>query len=985
MKKLFVLGLILALLLMSIPVLAEDGTATGNGDVSPTIDPIPDPTPPVPTEPAKIWTDKADYWILEFVTIYGTGFTPDATITVTLSTPTAMVREWTVVADSTGAFETQYTAGLGEPDYIVSATDGTITASTAFTDVNYGTTTTLSNIVGPLVAGDDYPFSGSVSSTEATIPAEQVVKLEIKAGSKCNGNSGGDSSVIVKTLAGGAFSGSFRIPTVGTYSIWARHPPDNPFGESSSDKNENEECYTVTVNAGPCTGKTAAEEFVCRVATTDCDVEEVCDGIHGSCPDDEFASASTPCDFGTSTGGACDGTDLCSGTAATCVDGFKPATEVCNPSAGQCDVAEFCTLGTGACPVDAFAPATTGCVGTSNGGLCDGTDLCLGTANTCVDGFKPATEICNPSAGQCDVAEYCTLGTGECPADAFALATVECTGVSNSGDCDGTDHCLGTANTCVDVYKSASTVCRESAGQCDVAEQCTGTSGACPGDSFAPKATACTGSSQGGLCDDNTLDHCSGTANTCVDVYKSSSTVCRESAGQCDVAEQCTGTSGACPGDSFAPEATACTGSSQGGLCDGADHCSGTANTCLDVYKSSSTVCRADAGQCDIEEKCTGTSGACPVEAFEPITTTCIGVLNGGACDGTDKCLGTANTCVDKFKGIETTCRPSIDADCDPAEVCSGTVSTCPTDIQQPNGWGCPTGDCVSGICQDIPEEPWWSDSSLCTLQNDQFNLIFTPDMQNWPASKLIASNPGQFYYNTLIDDSFNGDPLTITLPYPFITQGAVPAHVYTYVKSKSSNGGFCYVPGTEKANFKTVLTISQYPGGYGTKTTYVLNGVPTLQPGMTYYINVHLDYGLKGTSGYANDGNNNALKSGATTPTILIPNLKSYTISDSFWGSTITDGITNNNIFKKNPGFGAEVTHEGNPIKGAVVKVYAGTGTTGSLIGTMTTDEDGFAMLAYKYTGKVTSFTLKLQSPYSGETTVALKSNKFIMTEFTV
>ena len=35
MKKLFVLGLILALLLISIPVVAEDGDATGNGDVSP--------------------------------------------------------------------------------------------------------------------------------------------------------------------------------------------------------------------------------------------------------------------------------------------------------------------------------------------------------------------------------------------------------------------------------------------------------------------------------------------------------------------------------------------------------------------------------------------------------------------------------------------------------------------------------------------------------------------------------------------------------------------------------------------------------------------------------------------------------------------------------------------------------------------------------------------------------------------------------------
>ena len=44
MKKLFVLGLILALLLITLPVLAEDGNTTVNGDVSQTNDPTPAPT-----------------------------------------------------------------------------------------------------------------------------------------------------------------------------------------------------------------------------------------------------------------------------------------------------------------------------------------------------------------------------------------------------------------------------------------------------------------------------------------------------------------------------------------------------------------------------------------------------------------------------------------------------------------------------------------------------------------------------------------------------------------------------------------------------------------------------------------------------------------------------------------------------------------------------------------------------------------------------
>src|SRR5207249_11008855 len=81
-----------------------------------------------------------------------------------------------------------------------------------------------------------------------------------------------------------------------------------------------------------------------------------------------------------------------------------------------------------------------------------------------------------------------------------------------------------------------------------------------------------------------------------------SSVTCRADAGQCDVAENCTGTSGACPADAFEANTVGCTGASQGGVCDddAGDHCTGTSNTCVDAFKASSVTCRAGAGQCDV-------------------------------------------------------------------------------------------------------------------------------------------------------------------------------------------------------------------------------------------------------------------------------------------------------------------------------------------------------------------------------------------------
>src|SRR5439155_10603973 len=150
---------------------------------------------------------------------------------------------------------------------------------------------------------------------------------------------------------------------------------------------------------------------------------------------------------------------------------------------------------------------------------------------------------------------------------------------------------------------------RASAGTCDPAEVCDGLSNNCPTNAFASSTTVCAGTSQGGACDDT--DHCNG-SGVCVDEYKASTVVCRASAGQCDVAESCTGSSGACPANGFATTATVCSGASNGGDCDATDHCDGRATTVDDDNRASSVGCGASGDECDVAESCTGSSGTGP-------------------------------------------------------------------------------------------------------------------------------------------------------------------------------------------------------------------------------------------------------------------------------------------------------------------------------------------------------------------------------------
>jgi len=91
----------------------------------------------------------------------------------------------------------------------------------------------------------------------------------------------------------------------------------------------------------------------------------------------------------------------------------------------------------------------------------------------------------------------------------------------------------------------------------------------------------------GEQCDDGNTANGDCCSSTCA--FEAATTVCRASAGTCDVAENCTGTSGTCPANALA---------------------------------AAGTSCRAAVGTCDVAETCTGTSVTCPADAFVAAGTT---------------------------------------------------------------------------------------------------------------------------------------------------------------------------------------------------------------------------------------------------------------------------------------------------------------------------------------------------------------------------
>jgi len=141
-------------------------------------------------------------------------------------------------------------------------------------------------------------------------------------------------------------------------------------------------------------------------------------------------------------------------------------------------------------------------------------------------------------------------------------------------------------------------------------------------------------------------------------------TSCRASAGECDLADTCTGTSATCP-DTKKSAGTGCT--SDGNPCT-LDHCDGSSVTCQHPAGNAGATCRAAAGVCDTAETCDGSSNACPADTFQASTVEC----------------------------------RSSTGDCDVAENCTGASPTCPADAPAPDGTSCDNGGgmCAAGVCE---------------------------------------------------------------------------------------------------------------------------------------------------------------------------------------------------------------------------------------------------------------------------------------------
>lgn len=120
-------------------------------------------------------------------------------------------------------------------------------------------------------------------------------------------------------------------------------------------------------------------------------------------------------------------------------------------------------------------------------------------------------------------------------------------------------------------------------------------------------------------------------------------TVCRASAGSCDVEETCL--DGICPADSKVQEGQVCRESA--GVCDVEEACDGVDAECPADAFDSTQVCRASVGDCDLEETCAGNSAECPADAFAPATTECGAYYCEGTTTNCESSCTTHTDCVD--------------------------------------------------------------------------------------------------------------------------------------------------------------------------------------------------------------------------------------------------------------------------------------------------------------------------------------------------
>jgi pimeloyl-ACP methyl ester carboxylesterase len=206
-------------------------------------------------------------------------------------------------------------------------------------------------------------------------------------------------------------------------------------------------------------------------------------------------------------------------------------------------------------------------------------------------------------------------------------------GISNGADCSNSGFDCDDSN--VAIYPGSSHDC----GSCNGG---TGT--------ISYLTSVCRASA--GTCD--TAETCTGSSLDCPADAKSSAE-CRASAGTCDIADDCDGVNNDCPAD--AKSSAECRAASD--ICDIAESCDGSNNDCpADVYESAATTCRASTGTCDITETCTGSSAVCPIDGYAAEGLSC-GVCQ--TCNDAGSCIQTIFTETSCFDGIDNDCDGNVD------------------------------------------------------------------------------------------------------------------------------------------------------------------------------------------------------------------------------------------------------------------------------------------------------------------------------------
>ena len=226
---------------------------------------------------------------------------------------------------------------------------------------------------------------------------------------------------------------------------------------------------------------------------------------------------------------------------------------------------------------------------------------------------------------------------------------VEAVGCSTDSECDDSNPC--TTDSCV-------------GGNCQYG--------------FEPDTTSCTGTSNGGACDDDANDHCSGTDGTCVDAFEAAGTSCADllycnGAEACDVSGNCQAGSDPCPGQD----------------------CDETNDVCV------STDCDNN-GTCEAGEDC----NTCPNDC-----------ISGG---GEAVC---GDLVCQPSKGEDCVSCPS---DCNGKQVGADKRQFCCGDGDGTNPVGCDDARCTSEgwACSDAPTDPYCCGDGTCEGAEDSNNCV---------------------------------------------------------------------------------------------------------------------------------------------------------------------------------------------------------------------------------------------------------------------